>query len=139
MSFAKRMMLLSLLWTTAVCSGAAQAHVVNFTLAHEANIGATTLPAGNYRMTIYTTDRLLAIVSPTSGSGPSVMALPMSNGSYGNCGKTSLRFKPSGHLLDLSSVCLGESAMSLYFPVLHSKQSEVATQNADTAALAGAQ
>lgn len=139
MSFAKKMMLLSLLWTTAVCAAAAQDHVVKFTLAHEANIAATTLPAGDYRMMIYTTDRLLAIVSPANGGGPSVMALPMSNASYGNCGKTSLRFTPSGHRLDLSSVCLGESAMSLYFPVLHSKQSEVATQNADTAALAGAQ
>ncbi|HVZ16731.1 MAG TPA: hypothetical protein VG897_06420 [Terriglobales bacterium] len=139
MSFAKKLMVSTIVLAASCITATAQDHAIKFTLAREVKVGSESLPAGHYRMAMYTTSHMLAIISPEGRDGRSVIAVPVSYASDRNCSETSLRFTQNASQLELSSVCLGSEEMAMYFPVSSKKKSEVAVKAPETAALAGAQ
>jgi len=139
MNFAKKIALLTLFLAALGFSAAAQDRVLKFTLAHEARIGSTTVPAGDYHMVVYSDPGMLAVVMPENRHGSSVVVLPTSHGFSSSCANTSLTLTRRGSQMALTSVCFSDIEMTLYFTAVHGKKSEVAAQTTDAVALAGAQ
>jgi len=139
MTFAKKLLFLTLLTAAASLSAAAQEQVIKFKLAHATHLGSAVLPAGDYRMVLYSDAHIMTVVTAEGPRGASVIAVPTTYETGRSCGTASLTLTPNGNELDLTSVCFGGDQMSLYFSPSRIRKTEAATPTADTAALAGAQ
>lgn len=137
MTFAKKTFFAGLLVAAASLSAAAQDRVLKFKLTQEAHVGAAVLPAGDYRMAMYTDSRIVTVVSREDRSGNSIIAVPIAYDSA--CSVSAVTLKREGSELNLISVCFGDEQMALYFRGARSKKTQAATQTTATAALAGAQ
>jgi hypothetical protein len=137
MTFAKKTFFAGLLVAAASLSAAAQDRVIKFKLAQETHVGSAVLPAGDYRMAVYTDSRIITVLSHEDSRGSSVIAVPIAYDSA--CSKSSVTLKRDGDQLNLTSVCFGDEQMALYFPSARSRKTQAATQTTATAALAGAQ
>ena len=139
MNFAKKMAFVVVLSMVACFNAAAQDHTLKFKLTHEAHIGKSTLPPGEYRLTVYTDTRPMMIISAQDGRSDSVIALPITYESNSSCKTSSLTLTSSGGEWNVSSVCLGSLQTAMYFPAAKGRKTQVATQTTDAVALAGAQ
>ena len=140
MIFAKKMIFFTLLTVAASLTAAAQDRVLKFKLAQVAHIGSAVLPAGDYRMTLYSDTRIMTVVSPEDRRGAAVIALPISYETSNSCSKASVTLTPNGKELDLTSVCFGSNEIALHFRTVRSKATtQAAIQTTDATALAGAQ
>ena len=136
MKFVKKIALVALLGLAFSFTAAAQDRVIRFKLDRATHIGFSVVPAGEYRMAIYSNATRMAIVTPEDHAGASVLALPTRYESS-TCRNASVTLAPVGRELALTAVCMGEAELALQFPVDRSKR--VAAQTTATAALAGAQ
>jgi hypothetical protein len=130
MTFAKKMTLTFLFLATSFVAGAAQETTGRFTLAHPTSFAGTKLPAGSYRLQAINRGTLLTLITSTDGQSTALMVVPTSHDYDTPCEKSSLRMKTEGGEWSATSICLSDSAMTIYFGD-RSKRAEV------TAALAG--
>ena len=139
MSFAKKISFVTLMFLVGCFTASAQDHVIKFTLPQAASIGSAALPAGPYRMVVYDDPQLMVVVMPEDQKGESVIAIPASFQTIGNCASPSVTLKRVEDRMEISSVCFGYSEMALRFATDHRKKPAVVSQATATAALAGAQ
>jgi hypothetical protein len=129
MTFAKRMTLTFLFLATSFVAGAAQEATARFTLQHATSFSGTVLPAGSYQLKSINRGTLLTLITSTDNRSQALLVVPTSH-DYTPCDKSSLRMTAEGGEWSAASICLADSAMTLYFG---DRPKRVAT----TAALAG--
>jgi len=135
MTFAKKMLMLTLLTLAASLTAAAQDSAIRFKLAQETRIAGVTLPAGSYRMTLFTAGHPYAIVTSEEGRRSSIMAVAAT--SDGRCNSSSVTLTPEAEGYSLTSACFAQADTALYFPAVLARKSTVA-KAAPSSAWAGA-
>ncbi len=115
MTFAKKMTITFLFLATSFVAASAQETTGRFTLPHAANFSGTVLPAGSYRLQAINRGTLLTLITSADGNGQAVMVVPTSHDYDTPCEKSSLRMKTEGGEWSATSICLADSAMTLYF------------------------
>lgn len=134
-SFAKKMLMLTLLALAASLGAAAQDSAIRFKLAQETRIAGVTLPAGAYRMTLFTEGHPYAIVTAEDGGRSSIMAV--ATASDARCSSSSVTLTPAAEGYSLTSACFAQADTALYFPAASARKSTVA-KAAPSSAWAGA-
>lgn len=137
MTFAKKMMFLTLLTISAAMGAAAQDGAIRFKLQQETRIGSVTLAPGMYRMALYNEGHPYAVVTSEAGHRTSILAVAAASDS--RCESSSVTLLGSGDGYSLTSACFLQADTALYFPVAARRKSTVvATQTTANSAWAGA-
>jgi hypothetical protein len=114
MTFAKKITMLLVIVASFVVAGSAQEVSARFTLAHPTSLGATVLPPGSYQLKTIDQVTLVSLITPVDGGRGAHLVIPMSR-DYTGCEKSNLRAKLENGQWKVSSVCIAESSLTLYF------------------------
>lgn len=115
MNSVKKLALALLVVLATAFTANAQDARVKFTLTHEVRWEKTTLPAGTYMISVYSGAIPRAIVSSEDGKGPSIIAVPTIADYSSSCKSSSVNLIRDGAAWNVTSVCLNESGLALYF------------------------
>jgi hypothetical protein len=115
MTFAKKMTLTILFLAISFVAGSAQETTARFTLQHATSFAGTVLPAGSYRLQAINRGTLLTLITSTDKQSQALLLVPKSRDYDTPCEKSSLRMTSEGGEWSAASLCLAESAMTLYF------------------------
>lgn len=115
MTFARKMTLVFGFVATSFLAGTAQEVNARFSLQHPTSFGGKVLPAGNYRLQTVNRGKLLAVITSMDGTNDGLMAVPESLDYTSGCAKSSLRTALQSGEWSATSLCLADSALTLYF------------------------
>lgn len=121
MNSVKKLALALLVVLAATFTANAQDARAKFTLTHEVRWENSTLPAGNYMISVFTGTVPRAIVSSEDGKRTSIIAVATIADYSSSCKSSSVTLVRDGAAWDVSSVCFNESGLALYFGVAASK------------------
>lgn len=115
MKFAKKLSF-ALLTLMATCfTASAQDAAAKFTLTHEVRLQNSTLPAGTYMISVYSSGATQAVVRSDDGKGPAIIAVPTIADYSSSCKDSSVNLVRSGEAWAVDSVCFTDSGLALYF------------------------
>ena len=117
MTIAKKMTLTLVFLATSFVAGAAQETSARFTLQHATSFGGTVLPAGSYRLQTINRGTLLTLISSTDKQSHALMLVPKTHDYDTPCAKSSLRMVAEGDEWAAESICMSDSATTIYFGV----------------------
>lgn len=116
MNSAKKIALALLVVLATAFTAKAQDTRAKFTLSHEVRWENATLPAGNYMISVYSGTAVpRAFITSEDGKGPSIIAVPTVADYSSSCKSSSVNLVRDGAAWNVTSVCLNESGLALYF------------------------
>jgi hypothetical protein len=115
MTFARKMALVLGFVATSFLASSAQEINARFTLEHPTKFDGKILPAGTYRLQTINRGKLLAVITSMSATNDGLMTVPKSFDYTSGCAKSSLRTALQSGEWTATSVCLSDSALTLYF------------------------
>ena len=133
MKFAKRMSLMLSLGAAMALSAHAQDAQAKFKLPYAARVGESTLPAGEYTVTLSLEGNTKAYIVPADHSGGALIVLPVSTDEYASCTASSVSMKRDGTAWSVRSICFAEPQIALYFPAAADKTAVASVAPAPTA------
>ena len=110
----KKMSLVLSLGAALALSAHAQDAQAKFKLPHDARLGQTVLPAGEYTVTLSMVGSTRAYIVP-EGKGSAMFVLPVSTDEYASCSSSSVSMHRSGSAWSVRSICFAEPGIALYF------------------------
>ena len=121
MKLAKKVSLMLSLGAVMALSAHAQDAQAKFKLPHDARLGETVLPAGEYTVTLSMVGNTRAFIVP-EGKGSAMFVLPVSTDEYATCSSSSVKMQRSGTAWSVRSICFAESQTALYFAMPTEKE-----------------
>jgi hypothetical protein len=115
MTFAKNMTLTFVFLATSFVAGSAQENAARFTLQHATSFDGKVLPAGSYRLEAINRGTLLTLITSTDKQSNALLIVPKTHDYDTPCAKSTLQVVSKDGQWSATSVCLAESAMTLYF------------------------